>query len=59
LGGLGGTWKRELRFSRMCCGVMVAASRPAGPDATNSTASAVVMCSITTFRFGTYDQMHE
>lgn len=47
------TWKRELRLSRMCCGVMLAASRPAGPDRTNSTASAVVMCSMTTLRFGT------
>ena len=40
----------------MCCGVMVAA-RFSGPCCTKSAASLVVMCSITTFRSGTFSRM--
>lgn len=41
-----------LRLSRMCCGVMEAATL-GGAAATNSAASAVVMCSMTTLSSGT------
>lgn len=46
------TANNAFRFINMCCGVMVAATF-AGAEMTKEAASAVVICSSTTLRFGT------